>query len=268
MGTARARACDTVRPARHRRQRAQHPRRRGGAPGAAAAVSRSSSGRSHWRSGCRGGGPRRPDTTCSSRMAGCRGRSLDLMERYVEPGSPIARSATSSLGRILLATRSWVALERGDWDRAAETVELVLMEDCTLVVPQARIVLALLRARRGDPDPWTPLAEAREVAERTGQLWWNTRSRPPRPRRSGWKGVPRRSRTRPPRRSSRRAARRAVAGGRARLVAPPGRHRGADPGRRGRPVRTAAPRRLERRRGGMADRGLPVRGGDGAGGGR
>jgi DNA-binding CsgD family transcriptional regulator len=48
----------------------------------------------------------------------------------------------------------------------------VFMEDCTLSCLQARIVLVLLRARRGDPDPWTPLAEAREVAERTGQLWW------------------------------------------------------------------------------------------------
>ena len=37
---------------------------------------------------------------------------------------------------------------------------------------QARIVLGLLRARRGDPDPWTPLAEAEAVAAKTGQLWW------------------------------------------------------------------------------------------------
>jgi DNA-binding CsgD family transcriptional regulator len=106
-------------------------------------------------------------------MAGCRARSLDLMDRSVEPG--LAYCAERDLAvwaRILLATRSWVALERGNWDRAAETVELVLMEDCTLSCLQARIVLALLRARRGDPDPWTPLAEARDVAERTGQLWW------------------------------------------------------------------------------------------------
>jgi DNA-binding CsgD family transcriptional regulator len=106
-------------------------------------------------------------------MAGCRGRSLDLMERYVEPG--LAYCAERDLdvwSRILFATRSWVALERGHWDRAAETIELVLMEDCTLSCLQARIVLGLLRARRGDPDPLTPLAEAREVAERTLDLWW------------------------------------------------------------------------------------------------
>jgi DNA-binding CsgD family transcriptional regulator len=106
-------------------------------------------------------------------MAGCRARSLDLMERSVEPGLAWCEERDLAVwGRILLATRSWIALERGDWDRAAETVELVLMEDCTLSCAQARIVLALLRARRGDPDPWTPLTEARAVAERTGQLWW------------------------------------------------------------------------------------------------
>jgi DNA-binding CsgD family transcriptional regulator len=108
-------------------------------------------------------------------MAGSRARSLDLMERSVEPGLAYCEERDLDVwARILLATRSWVALERGDWDRAAETVELVLMEDCTLSCLQARVVLALLRARRGDPDPWTPLTDAREVAERTGQLWWRS----------------------------------------------------------------------------------------------
>ncbi len=106
-------------------------------------------------------------------MGGCRARSLDLMERSVEPGLAHCEERDIAVwARILLATRGWVALERGDWDRAAETAELVFMEDCTLSCAQARVVLTLLRARRGDPDPWTPLAEAREVAERTGQLWW------------------------------------------------------------------------------------------------
>jgi DNA-binding CsgD family transcriptional regulator len=106
-------------------------------------------------------------------MAGCRGRSLELMEQYVEPGLAYCEERDLDVwSRILLATRSWVALERGDWERAAETVGLVLMENCTLSCLQARVVLGLLRARRGYPDPWTPLAEAREVAERTRQLWW------------------------------------------------------------------------------------------------
>jgi DNA-binding CsgD family transcriptional regulator len=106
-------------------------------------------------------------------IAGCRGRSLDLMERSVEPGLAYCTERDLDVwNRLLLATRSWIALERGEWDRAAETVELVLMVDCTMSCLQARVVLGLLRARRGDPDPWTPIAEAREVAGRTGQLWW------------------------------------------------------------------------------------------------
>jgi DNA-binding CsgD family transcriptional regulator len=106
-------------------------------------------------------------------MAGCRARSLDLMERYVEPGLAYCEERDIAVwARLLLVTRGWIALERGDWDRAAETVQLVFMKDCTMSCLQARVVLALLRARRGDPDPWTPLTEAREVAERSGQLWW------------------------------------------------------------------------------------------------
>ena len=106
-------------------------------------------------------------------IAGSRARSLDLMERFVEPGLAYCEERDLDVwGRILLATRGWVALERGNWDRAADTVELVFTEDCTLSCLQARVVLSLLRARRGDPDPWAPIAEAREVAERTGQLWW------------------------------------------------------------------------------------------------
>src|SRR3981081_4666254 len=76
--------------------------------------------------------------------------------------------------RILLAMQSWIALERGEWERAAETVALVLMEDCTLSCLQARIVLGLLRSRRGNADPVPPRTQSREVAERTGQLWWRS----------------------------------------------------------------------------------------------
>jgi DNA-binding CsgD family transcriptional regulator len=106
-------------------------------------------------------------------MAGCRERSLERMERCVEPALAYCEERDLDVwGRSLLAMRSWVAFERGDWDRAADTARLVLMEDCTLSCLQARVVLGLLRARRGDPDPWTPLAQARDVAERTGYLWW------------------------------------------------------------------------------------------------
>ena len=106
-------------------------------------------------------------------MAGCRERSLERMERCVEPALAYCEERDLDVwARMLLAMRSWIALERGDWDRAADIARLVLMEECTLSCLQAHVVLGLLRARRGDPDPWTPLARAREVAERTGYLWW------------------------------------------------------------------------------------------------
>jgi DNA-binding CsgD family transcriptional regulator len=106
-------------------------------------------------------------------VAGCRARSLAQMERVAEAGSAYCdEHGVLAPGRYLLAMRAWIELERGDWDEAAATVSLVLSERCTLSCAQARIVLGLLRARRGDPDPWTPLDEADAVARRTGQLWW------------------------------------------------------------------------------------------------
>ena len=106
-------------------------------------------------------------------MAGCRARSLAQMEQAADAGTSFCDEHDAlAPGRYLLAMRSWIELERGNWDRAADTVSLVLSEQCTLSCVQARIVLGLLRARRGDPDPWTPLAEAETVAQRTGQLWW------------------------------------------------------------------------------------------------
>jgi DNA-binding CsgD family transcriptional regulator len=95
------------------------------------------------------------------------------MEDAVEVGRPFCEEhGVLSLGRYLTAMRSWIELERGAWDEAAETALLTLSEQCLMSCTQARIVLGLLRARRGDPDPWIPLAEAEAVAAKTGQLWW------------------------------------------------------------------------------------------------
>jgi DNA-binding CsgD family transcriptional regulator len=68
--------------------------------------------------------------------------------------------------------RAWLELEEADWDRAAETIGRVLTRNCTLSSAQANITLGVLRARRGDPDPWTPLDAAARTADATGQLWW------------------------------------------------------------------------------------------------
>ena len=106
-------------------------------------------------------------------VAACRARSLRQMEDAVELGRPFCEEhGVLSLGRYLIAMQSWLELERGAWDDATETALLTLSEQCLMSCTQARIVLGLLRARRGDPDPWTPLAEAEAVAAKTGQLWW------------------------------------------------------------------------------------------------
>ena len=62
--------------------------------------------------------------------------------------------------------------DRGDYDAATATATAVL-EDRAVTAP-ARItplaVLGRIRARRGEPDPWAPLDEVRELASRTGEL--------------------------------------------------------------------------------------------------
>jgi DNA-binding CsgD family transcriptional regulator len=106
-------------------------------------------------------------------MVASRERSVERMERYVRLGLSFCSERDLGVwGDFLLAMRGWIELERGDWDAAAVTTGLVNRLNCTLSNLQANIVLGLLRARRGDPDPWTPLTEADEIAERSGQLWW------------------------------------------------------------------------------------------------
>jgi DNA-binding CsgD family transcriptional regulator/tetratricopeptide (TPR) repeat protein len=108
-------------------------------------------------------------------MAACRERSLENMAARVYPALAFCEEHDLAVwGRILLAMKSWLELEQGAWDHAADTTSLVLSQQCTLSSLQAQVVLGLLRARRGDPDPWTPLAEADRVAQATTQLWWTS----------------------------------------------------------------------------------------------
>ena len=108
-----------------------------------------------------------------SGMAASRERSLTRLRQYVEPGLAFCDERDLSVwGDVILAMRAWLELEEGEWDAATATVTQVLARNCVLSGAQANIVLGLIRARRGDPDPWTPLDEAHDVAERTAQLWW------------------------------------------------------------------------------------------------
>jgi len=106
-------------------------------------------------------------------MAASRERSLPRMERAIPHAIEFCEERDLEMwGRILLAMRAWLELEQGAWDACAATTAQVLAHNCTLSALQANIVRGLLRARRGDPDPWSPLEAAAEVAERTQQLWW------------------------------------------------------------------------------------------------
>jgi DNA-binding CsgD family transcriptional regulator len=106
-------------------------------------------------------------------MAASRGRLLERMRASLEPALAFCEERDLDVwSDILLAMRAWLELEETDWDRCAETVGQVLTRNCTLSSTQARVVLGVLRARRGDPDPWSPLDDAARVADATGQLWW------------------------------------------------------------------------------------------------
>lgn len=110
-----------------------------------------------------------------SGMAASRERSLTRVRQYVEPGLAFCDERDLNVwGDVILAMRAWLELEEGEWDAATATVTQVLARNCVLSAAQANIVLGLIRARRGDPDPWTPLDEAHDVAERTEQLWWTS----------------------------------------------------------------------------------------------
>jgi ATP/maltotriose-dependent transcriptional regulator MalT len=62
-------------------------------------------------------------------------------------------------------------LHRGDWSRAVEVAETVLRgERGELPRVSALPVIATVRARRGDPDAWPLLDEAKALADREGEL--------------------------------------------------------------------------------------------------
>ena len=63
-------------------------------------------------------------------------------------------------------------LDQGRWDAAADSATVVLDDPAVSAVSRITplAVIGRLRARRGDPDPWTPLDDGLELAEGTGEL--------------------------------------------------------------------------------------------------
>ncbi len=84
----------------------------------------------------------------------CRTHGIDLIELY------------------LLANRARFELDEGRWSDAAESAMLVVGRQAVSTYPRtlALSVLALVRARRGDPEVLPLLVEARSLAEPTREL--------------------------------------------------------------------------------------------------
>ena len=102
-----------------------------------------------------------------------RSRSYRLVDRYLQPGLEFCTERGLDLWRMyLLAYRARRDLDQGRWADAAEAATVVLRHPRTSPVPRivALAVLGLLRARRGEQDPWSALDEAWALAEPTGEL--------------------------------------------------------------------------------------------------
>ncbi|MGZ8633585.1 MAG: LuxR C-terminal-related transcriptional regulator, partial [Solirubrobacteraceae bacterium] len=99
-------------------------------------------------------------------------RDYAIGDRNLDAG--IVYCAERDLDAWLAYMTGWRArseLDHGRWDDAAASATLVLARNLAApsrVTPLT--VVGRLRARRGDPDPWSALDEARELADGIGEL--------------------------------------------------------------------------------------------------
>jgi DNA-binding CsgD family transcriptional regulator/tetratricopeptide (TPR) repeat protein len=102
-----------------------------------------------------------------------RNRQYTLAIRTIEDGLEYCSERDLDLYRpYLLAHRARVELDQGRWAEADEPIALVLRDPSASALARilALVAFGLLRARRGEPDPWAPLDEALALAETTGEL--------------------------------------------------------------------------------------------------
>jgi DNA-binding CsgD family transcriptional regulator/tetratricopeptide (TPR) repeat protein len=100
-------------------------------------------------------------------------RDYTIVEKHLAPGIQYCDDHGLELwGWYLLAYRARVALDTGRWDDAADDAKGVLRmpRRSTMVRILALVVLALVRARRGDPEVRALLDEAWALGEQTGEL--------------------------------------------------------------------------------------------------
>ena len=96
-----------------------------------------------------------------------------IASRYVGPGVAYCSERGIELYRLyLLAHRARLELDEGRWSDAADSASSVLRIPRTSISPRifSLVVLALVRARRGDPGHRALLEEAWALAEPTGEL--------------------------------------------------------------------------------------------------
>jgi DNA-binding CsgD family transcriptional regulator len=107
-------------------------------------------------------------------MTAASNRDYAISERFLTQGIEYCSERGLELWlRYLEVYRARIELDRGHWDKAAAAIPLTV-EDPGTPLPRiyALVVLALLRARRGDPEQWTALDEAAELARASGELQW------------------------------------------------------------------------------------------------
>jgi DNA-binding CsgD family transcriptional regulator/tetratricopeptide (TPR) repeat protein len=102
--------------------------------------------------------------------------SHELAAKWLEAGLADCDELELDLWRLaLLSLRVRSELEQGMWTEASETAALIVAEMRDSPEPrlQARVVLALVRARRGDPETRPLLAEATEIAASADDPRWS-----------------------------------------------------------------------------------------------
>ena len=100
-------------------------------------------------------------------------RLHDIAARHVSAGLEYCEGIDFDAYRYyLLGWQAKLELAAGRWDEAAQTAGICLGEPCPFARIHALVALGLVRARRGEPDPWTPLDEALELAEPRLELQW------------------------------------------------------------------------------------------------
>ena len=100
-------------------------------------------------------------------------RRYELAERHLRVGLEYCDGRDFDVWRYyLISWQSKLELARGRWDDATRLAGICLGEPCPFARIHALVALGLVRARRGDPDPWTPLDEALASALPRREFQW------------------------------------------------------------------------------------------------